>query len=405
MKRVAFLTTARSDFGTMLAVLTGISRRAEVDLLIGGAHFSPNQGGTYREIVETLEHLPVQKIPVDFLLEIDLPSAQAKSVGVAQISISQVFSAAAYDALVLLGDRWELFAASIPALLYRIPIAHISGGEVTRGVMDDLVRHATSKLSHLHFVAANAYAKNLSRMGEEDWRITVAGECGLDAIHKGDFATGAEIQEKFGVNVARGGLLVTLHPSTLDLDFPVETQVGGLVDALARFQGTQIIITAPGAEQGSQIMRASLERFAENQAEAWFIPSLGRRNYLGLMKACHAVVGNSSSGVLEAASLGVPAVNIGNRQKDRLSSESVIHTDYGADAIETGIRKALAPAFKAFAATAANPCDPYRDGRNSERIVHGLLTALATVPREKLLAKRFEPGVVRSRWNTLLKGF
>lgn len=405
MKRLAVFTSARSDFGLLRPFIAKASTVSELHLVVGGAHFATSRGCTIREIREFIQGLDVRLIPMEFLVEGETPAAQAKSVALGQSAMAQILSMADYDALVFLGDRWELFAASIPALLFSIPLVHISGGEVTEGVIDDSVRHAHSKLAHLHFVAARAYAENLSRMGEEDWRITVSGECGLDSIHTEDIATPEEVNARFGIDLRRPGLLVTFHPTTLDLDISPGNQVEGLIEALGRFPGIPIILTAPGMEQGAEEIQGRMKDFARSRPEVTFVTHLGNRNYLAVLRASSAVVGNSSSGVVEAASFGVPTVNIGNRQRGRLAADSVLHVSYEANEIAGAIQKALSPQFQGFSHSCLNPYDPHGDGRNSERILYALLRALETYPKSRLLAKRLDFDIRSNEWDTLLKDF
>jgi UDP-hydrolysing UDP-N-acetyl-D-glucosamine 2-epimerase len=307
--------------------------------------------------------------------------------------------------MVILGDRWELFAASLPAFLHGIPLVHISGGEVTEGVIDDSVRHAHSKLSHLHFVANGYYADNLSRMGEEDWRITLSGECGIDTIHHQDLATVDEIKSHFGIDLGTKPVLLTFHPPTLDgRNSPLE-QFEQILAALDCMPYLPVVMTAPGVEQGAQAIVDRLATFARKRRGAHFVPHLGRRNYLTVMKNACIVLGNSSSGLVEAASFGVPAVDVGDRQKNRLAAESVIHTPSEVNAIYRAMVKALDPAFQHFSRTCPNPYDPYRDGRNSERIVHAIDCALSSVPRDRLLLKRFDPVLRPDARDAFLKDF
>jgi UDP-hydrolysing UDP-N-acetyl-D-glucosamine 2-epimerase len=405
LKRLAVFTSARSDFGLLRPIIAKASACAEVHVFVGGAHFSASRGGSIREVEEFAANYDLRLVPVDFMQDGESSEAHVKSIALGQSIVAHEFSGKKYDAMVLLGDRWELFAASLPALLFGIPIAHISGGEVTEGVIDDSVRHAHSKLAHLHFVATEAYAENLSRMGEEDWRITVSGECGLDSIHAGDVASREEVWKRFDIDIAKPNILVTFHPATLDQELAVERQVEGLISALERLPDIPMVITAPGMEQGADLIQKRLLEFADAKSNVRFVPHLGSRCYLAVLQAAAAVVGNSSSGLVEAASFGVPTINIGNRQRNRLSAESVLHVGYGSNDIEAAIRKALSLGFQSFSKTCINPYDPYRDGRNCERILHALLVALETQPRASLLGKRFALDVHQGEWNTFLKDF
>ena len=403
--RIAVYSSARSDFGLLRPFLMQASRFSDVHVIAGGAHFSASKGLTIHEIEEFAKTNAIQVIPAEFLVEGSRPEAQAKSIAIGQATMTQIFSVNHYDALVLLGDRWELFAASIPALVQGIPIAHISGGEITEGVIDDSVRHAHSKMAHLHFVASEAFADNLSRMGEEDWRITISGECGLDSIHNGEFASRDEVRERFGIDLDHPTLLITYHPATLEHALPFDQQAAGLIEALQTVDDLTIVITAPGMEQGSDIIQSQLKAFASTRPNVHFVPHLGSRCYLAVLRFAQAVVGNSSSGLVEAASFGVPAVDIGSRQAGRLAAPSVLRAGYDADSILTALQTALSPSFQAHSKSVSNPYDPYKDGRNSERIAHGLAYALRHIPRDRLCAKKFAMAPSRTERNALLKDF
>lgn len=405
-RKIAVYTSARSDYGLLRNFIRLAADVFSVDLLVAGAHHSPGKGMTRHEIeADWQDDSRIRMIPVEFLLEGTSSQAQAKSLAAAHAGLAQWFALQPYDAIVFLGDRWELFGVSLPAMLYGIPLAHISGGEVTEGVIDDCVRHAHTKLAHLHFAANDRYAENISRMGEEDWRICVSGECGLDSIYHQDIASHQEIESRFGLSLARPPILVTYHPATLDLDVPVDLQIGSLLTALADFPDVPVVFTGPGAERGSEEVRARIVQFVEGRANCKFVDHFGSRNYLAVLQGCAAIVGNSSSGIVEAASFKVPAVNIGNRQKNRVAAESVIHADYDSQAIRDAVRRALSLEFRQFSGSCMNPYDPFRDGRNSERIVHALQAALNSRTRNELLAKKFDQTVRKDEWNVLLEDF
>jgi GDP/UDP-N,N'-diacetylbacillosamine 2-epimerase (hydrolysing) len=400
---IAILTTARSDFGLLKPVIRHAARRFHVDLLVTGSHFLRSRGHTLREIEEAIADEPVDIVQLPAMVDEDTADAQCRTLAQTQLLASGWFQGHRCDLLLFLGDRWDLWGVTLPAFLHGIPLAHISGGEVTEGVIDDSVRHAHTKLSALHFVAAEEYARNVSRMGEEDWRICAVGECGLDLIHEQELATPQEVMDRFSVDLRRRPLLVTFHPSTLDQQTPVQDQIGTLLQALSRFADRQIVFTAPGVEQGSDIVLAAIRSFVAAQPNAVLVDHFGSRNYLAVMKAALVVVGNSSSGVVEAASLGVPAVDVGQRQKNRLAAASVQHVGYDADAIEAAIARAASDPFQSFARTCPNPYDPFRDGKNSLRIVQALERALTTLSPQRLRVKKFDTQVHPAAWNTLLK--
>jgi UDP-hydrolysing UDP-N-acetyl-D-glucosamine 2-epimerase len=403
--RIAVLTTARSDFGLLKRVIHLAADRFGVDLLVAGSHFVRSRGETVRDVESEFAAHPNVRITRFAAAPEDISSAhaQVECIAQTQLAASRWFEGNPCELLLFLGDRWELWGATLPAFLHGVPLAHISGGEVTEGVIDDAVRHSHTKLSCLHFAAADVYARNISRMGEEDWRISVVGECGLDAVHSGEFATAPEVRQAFGVDLAKPTLLATFHPSTLDTQAPVQAQVDAFLQALSRFPGHQIVFTAPGVELGGDVVLAALRQFVAAHPNARLVEHFGSRYYLAVLRASQAIVGNSSSGVVEAASFGVPAVNVGRRQQNRLAADCVQHVPCNAAEIEAAIRRALTGEYQAFARGCSNPYDPFRDGKNSSRIVDALERALTGIPRPQLTVKKFDTDVHPEQWNALLR--
>lgn len=403
--KIAILTTARSDFGLLKRVINLSAERFGVDLLVAGSHFLRSRGETVQDVEREFGGHATVRMTRFAVMQEDISSAhdQARTIAETQLAASRWFEANACELLLFLGDRWDLWGVTLPAFLHGVPLAHISGGEVTEGVIDDAVRHSHTKLSCLHFAAADAYAHNISRMGEEDWRISVVGECGLDAIHSGDIATADEVRERFGMDLARDTLLATFHPSTLDTQVPVEAQVGSYLEALSRFPDHQIVFTAPGVELGGDAVLSALRQFVAARPNARLVEHFGSRYYLAVLGASRLVVGNSSSGVVEAASFGVPAVNVGQRQKNRLAADSVQHVPCNAPEIEAAIGRALSDEYQAFARRCTNPYDPFRDGKNSMRIVDAVERALTAVPSSQLKVKKFDTDLHPDQWNTLLR--
>lgn len=402
--KIAILTTARSDFGLLKRVIQLAITRFDVDLLVAGSHFLSSRGESVREIELEFEHFQELNIVRFDAMEDDASaSGQVRTLASTQLMASRWFASNKCDLLLFLGDRWELWGVTLPAFLHGVPLAHISGGEVTEGVIDDCVRHAHTKIASLHFPAANEYARNLSLMGEEDWRITVVGECGLDLIHDSEMATPEEVQKLFGVDMNKDTILVTFHPSTLDALTPVSEQINALLEALTLFSGHQIVFTAPGVEQGAESVLLAIRTFVGNNPNSLLVNHFGSRNYLAVLKQAKVLVGNSSSGLVEASSFGVPAVNVGNRQKNRLAAESVQHVPYVASEIEEAVARALDTAYQAEAKTCLNPYDPFRDGQNSLRIVLALERALTAYPATQLRIKKFDTSVQPEQWSTLLK--
>lgn len=402
---IAILTTSRSDFGPLKGVIRYAAMRFNVDLLVGGSHFLRSRGETFHEIAETFSDTSsIKMVPLNTMDEATTPFGQVNTLAHSQLKISNWFRNNHYDLLLFLGDRWELWGITLAAFMHGIPLAHISGGEITEGVIDDCVRHAHTKIAGLHFTATDEYARNISLMGEEDWRISVVGECGLDQIYNAEMATADEIKAKFDIDLSRDSILVTFHPSTLDYQTLVTEQISSLLKALSAFNDHQIIFTAPGVEQGSETILEAIRDFVTIHRNIMLVDHFGSRNYLAVMKNAKVVVGNSSSGLVEASSLGVPAINVGQRQKNRLAADSVQHVPYGHDEIRSAIERALTADYQRHSRQCTNPYDPYRDGKNSLRIVDALERALTDLPRESLRLKKFDTQVNPEHWNSLLKG-
>lgn len=400
---ISILTTARSDFGPLKRVIRQASERFEVDLLVAGSHFLASSGETIREVErEFAQQQGLNIVRFEAMEDASNASSQVSTVANTHLMASRWFASNPCELLLFLGDRWELWGVTLAAFLHGVPLAHISGGEVTEGVIDDCVRHSHTKLAALHFAATQEYARNISLMGEEDWRISVVGECGLDLIHDSEMATPGEVKDRFGVDLRLPTLLATFHPSTLDFKTPVADQIGALLDGLEGFTSHQVVFTAPGVEQGSDSVLAAIRSFVAAHPNAVLVDHFGSRNYLAVMKSANAVIGNSSSGLVEAASLGVPAINIGLRQKNRLSADSVHHVGYDALAIRSAIAHALTDDYQEYARRCPNPYDPFRDGRNSLRIVQAIEHALTAIPPEQLRVKKFDNQLRPNQWNSLL---
>lgn len=402
--KISILTTARSDFGPLKRVIRHASERFEVDLLVAGSHFLASRGETVREIEREFAGQPnLNIVRFEAMDDASNATSQVSTVANTQLIASRWFASNPYELLLFLGDRWELWGVTLAAFLHGIPLAHISGGEVTEGVIDDCVRHSHTKLAALHFAATQEYARNISLMGEEDWRISVVGECGLDLIHDSEMATPKQVQDRFGVDLKQPTLLVTFHPSTLDFETPVAGQIGALLDGLDSFDSHQIVFTAPGVEQGSDEVLVTIRSFVAGHPNAILVDHFGSRNYLAVMNRAKVVIGNSSSGLVEASSFGVPAINVGQRQKNRLAADSVQHVGYDAAAIRSAIKKALTDSYQDYARRCSNPYDPFRDGKNSLRIVQAIEHTFNNLPRERLRVKKFDNQVQADQWDSLLQ--
>lgn len=402
MKKVLFFTSARSDYGLLKPLIKLSNNKFDSYLLVSGSHFLKKKGFTYKEIEEDMILDKNKIFKISSFNEKNDNLNLCINIGNSIIDISRFFENNSFDCIILLGDRYELFTITLPALMYKIPIFHISGGEITEGVIDDNVRHATTKLSHIHFVANKEYAKNVSLMGEEDWRICITGENGLDNIHSNDLSSKEYIKENYDIDLNKESILITYHPSTLDSLSSVE-QISPILNVLQKYSSKyQIIFTGCGNEKGSDLIENEIKRFVKNNKNCFFVSHFGRKNYLKVLQKISLVLGNSSSGIVEAPSFYVPTVNIGNRQLNRLAAESVLHCNYNENEIEKTINIALSKDFKNRILNVYNPYDPYKDGKNSERIIIAIQNAL-NLDKEKLITKKFINKVNQEEWNYLLE--
>jgi UDP-hydrolysing UDP-N-acetyl-D-glucosamine 2-epimerase len=380
MRSIAVVTVARSDFGIYLPILRLLQEQPDVrmNLIVAGMHLSPEFGLTVGAIEK--DGFTVAE-RIEMLLSSDSPEGMAKSMGLGTLGFAQAFARLKPDLLLTLGDRAEMHAAVVAALPFKIPVAHIHGGESSFGAIDDLLRHSISKLSHLHFVATHEYGRRVLQMGEEPWRITVSGAPALDNLHQMTLLSPAELEERFGLRLDRPTLLVTYHPVTLEFE-RTEWQIDELLAALVE-SGLPVVITKPNADTGGRLILHKLDRFAQGRTDCFLVDNLGTQAYFSLMTVAAAMVGNSSSGIIEAPTFKLPVVNVGTRQEGRCRAANVIDVGYSRQEILAGIRQALHPAFRQGLKHLVNP---FGSGHAAEVIVE----RLRTVPLDdRLLRKRF----------------
>lgn len=378
-RRVAVLTGSRSEYGLLRYILEGIrgAERLALDLIVTGSHLCPDAGMTVREI-EVDGFVPAEKLPI--LFADDGPAAIVKSMGVEMIALAGAFARRRPDVLLVVGDRYETFAAAAAAAAMGIPLVHLCGGETTEGALDEQWRHAITKLAHLHLPAIPAYARRLEQMGEEAWRIRVVGSPGLEAIRRHAPMTREQLERELGLTAAPY-LLVAYHPVTTAPEREaarVEALLGALDAA-----GQQVLVTGSNADAGGRAVSGRLEAWAHARPFARFRATLGSARYLSALGHAAAIVGNSSSALIEAPSFALPAVNVGARQRGRVRAANVIDVGDSAAEIAAGIAHALAPEFRAGLAGLENP---YGDGLTSARVVEALV---ALDPGPRLFEKRF----------------
>lgn len=379
-RSIGVVNIARSDYSILRPVMRAIADDPALDLrlIVAGMHLSPEFGSTGNVITADGFEITDQ---VDMTLSSDSPAAISKSVGLGMIGFAQVFSRDAPDMLVLMGDRFEFFAAASAALPFRIPIAHIHGGELSEGAIDDAMRHAITKLSHLHFVATEPYAQRVAQLGEEPWRVTVSGAPGLDNLDSFLPLAKSELETRVGIALDTPPLVVTFHPET---HAPEETAANlhTILDVLQDIPGP-MVFTYPNADTAGRQLVKMIEAFCADRDDRAAIPNMGVEGYYSLLSHARAMIGNSSSGIIEAASFHLPVVNIGTRQQGRLTDRNVIHVNAETAAIRKGLAEALSPEFTTSLKDLVNP---YGDGKAARRIVTGLRD---TTIDEALLMKRF----------------
>jgi GDP/UDP-N,N'-diacetylbacillosamine 2-epimerase (hydrolysing) len=353
-----------------------------LQLIVTGSHLSEAHGLTYREIeMDGFDIDATVPIPLDGSDFLSL----SKAVGHLTGDLAYAFSTLRPDLVMVMGDRYELLAVLSACILGTIPIAHISGGEITEGAIDDQIRHAMTKAAHLHFVANEVYAARVRQMGEEDWRVCVSGEPGLDNLHRQPIMTSDELSADLGLDLSLPTALVTYHPVTLEierLDEQMAELLAALENASVQF-GLQYVITYPNADLGSDRIVTAWHRFAKARSGRVLVKSMGQRRYLSALRTMSMMIGNSSSGLVEAPSFRMPVVNVGNRQGGRLRGTNVIDTDCNRASVLRAIDHALNWDRSA-------PCaNPYGDGRSSEKVLAHLRQVFSRYDRNRILGKKF----------------
>ncbi|MDT4969344.1 MAG: hypothetical protein QOJ64_4081 [Acidobacteriota bacterium] len=380
MRTIGVVTVARSDYGIYLPVLRRIQSDKELKLLlfVSGMHLAPEFGLTV-EAIEADGFEIAER--VEMLLDTETPEGVAKSMGLGLMGFAEAYTRTRPDILLVLGDRFEMHAAALAALPFKIPVAHIHGGELTQGAIDEALRHSITKLSHLHFVTTSEYGRRVRQMGEEGWRVTVTGAPSLDNLHTTKLLSTVELEARFGLQLNDAPLLVTLHPVTLEFERTAE-HVEELLVAL-HASGMPVVFTLPNADTGGRIIARAIREYVGTHTSAWLVDNFGTEAYFSLMAIAAAMVGNSSSGIVEAASFKLPVVNIGIRQQGRTRGANVIDVDYSHVDILEGIKSACSEEFRAGLFQLSNP---YGDGAAADKIITRLKEVALTQP---LLIKRF----------------
>lgn len=364
MKRIAVLTATRAEYGLLSPIIKKMQMRPdlEVNVVVTGAHLSPEFGMTYREIEQ--DGIEIDE-KIEILLSADSPAAISKNMGLALISFGEYFERRKPDALLVLGDRYETLAVCCAAMNARIPIFHIHGGEVTEGAVDEAIRHSITKMSCLHFTSTEAYRKRVIQLGEAPDCVFNVGAVGVENVLRTPKLKKEELEEQLSVSLDGKFAVLTFHPVTLEQG-TAEEQVNELLAAIREFPEILFIITKANADADGRVINRIFEEAARHEGNIILVDSLGMKRYLSALNYAEFVIGNSSSGIIEAPSFHIPTVNIGRRQDGRIKADSVIDCAPEKAGIIAAIEKALSREFRDVECQMDNP---YGKGDTSQEIV------------------------------------
>ena len=363
-KKICVLTGTRAEYGQLKPLILKLKKEPlfDVRVVVTGSHLSSEFGFTYKEI--ELDNILIDK-KIDMLLSGDSASAVSKSMGLAMIGFADYFETVKPDLLILLGDRYETIAVALTAMNERIPVAHLHGGELTEGAIDDCIRHAITKLSYLHFTSNEVYKNRVIQLGESPERVYCVGATGIENIMNETLLAKIELEKSLNFSLEKPYAVITFHPTTLE-NSTAKHQIKELLAAIESYQYMKFIFTKANADAEGRLINEVIDNYVDTHENAISVTSLGMRRYLSALKYSTMVIGNSSSGLVEAPTFGIPTVNIGARQKGRLQASSVINCEPNAISIKQAIDKALTAEFRRVAKEAINP---YGDGNTSEKIV------------------------------------
>jgi GDP/UDP-N,N'-diacetylbacillosamine 2-epimerase (hydrolysing) len=364
MRKICFITGSRAEYGLLSQVIKGVQDDDELSLqvIVTGMHLSPEFGLTFHEIEQDGFHIDYK---VEILSKSDSPNAISKSMGHGLIGFADAFTELQPDLIVVLGDRFEILSAVASAQVFKIPVAHIHGGELTEGLCDDAFRHAITKMSHIHFVAAEEYQTRVIQLGEQPESVFLSGGLGVDIISKVKLLSREELERSLNFKFGSKNLLITFHPVTLENNTS-SIQMRQLLISLKKLNNTKLIFTLPNADSGGRELIKIVERFVSQNSNSCSFKSLGQLRYLSCVNQVDAVVGNSSSALLEVPSFKKGTLNIGDRQKGRLQSKSVINCDSNSESISTGLELLYSDNFRTKLQKAINP---YGSGGATEFIL------------------------------------
>ncbi|MCF6463984.1 UDP-N-acetylglucosamine 2-epimerase [Clostridium sp. Cult1] len=381
MKSVLVVTGTRAEYGLLYWTMKEIQndKDLQLQLMVTGNHLSEEYGYTVAQIKKDGFHIDEE---IDMIIDSKNKSAIVKSMGLEMIQMAQAFDRLKPDILLILGDRYEIFVAATCAMMMNIPIAHMNGGESTEGLIDEQIRHAITKMAHIHFTGAEYYKERLLKMGEEPWRVYNVGQAGIENIKRLKLLEKEELENELDLKLDKKTFLITYHPVTLE-SISTKEQIENLLEAITKFDA-KYIFTYPNADYGNKLIIDKINEFKGKYKDVYVFHSLGQIKYLSLLKYVDVMIGNSSSGIIESPSFRLPVVNIGDRQKGRLRNNNIIDVGYSAREIISGINIALYD--DEFKQGLNSMINLYGDGRTSKIIVDILKSII--VSNRKLLFKK-----------------
>lgn len=381
-KKIAVLTATRAEYGLLRPVIKRLraSEYFQVELVVTGMHLSTEFGSTYKEIEQDGEHIDKK---IEILLSSDTAVAMSKAMGLAMISFSEYFETNRPDAVLVLGDRYETLAVTCAAMNAQIPIIHMHGGEATEGLIDEAIRHAITKMSYLHLTSTEQYRKRVIQMGEQPERVFNVGATGVENALHVEIMSREELEDSLQCCLDRPYAVVTFHPVTLEVN-SAKVQMQELLAAMSEQPEFLYLCTKANADTGGREINRLLDEYAKTADNIFVYESLGVRRYLSALKYADVVIGNSSSGIIEVPSFGIPTINIGDRQKGRIQADSIINCKPDRRSISESIEKARSTAFREIAKKTKNP---YGGGNTSQAIVDLLYEHLVKRPID--LKKKF----------------
>jgi len=374
------VTGSRAEYGLLYWLIKEVGEDSNLglQLIVTGMHLSPEFGLTYQQIQS--DGFKICK-KIEILMSSDTPVGISKSMGLAQISFAEAYEELKPDIIVVLGDRFEIFAAAAAAMVSRLPIAHISGGETTEGAFDEAIRHSVTKMSHIHFASAETYRNRIIQLGELPDYVFNFGDIGIDNIKRYILLNKDELEKSLGAKFKKHNLLITFHPVTLEKNTS-KKQFKVILDCLDNVEDTLLIFTKANADTDGRIINQMIDEYVLKKSNAVCFTSLGQIRYLSCLKYIDGTVGNSSSGIVEAPSFKIGTINIGDRQKGRIKAKSVIDCDPTKESITDAMKLLYSPKFQKNLSHTINPFE------NHNTIIN-IINVLKTIKLDRIIKKKF----------------